>query len=273
MSTVEARQLSLRFFEAAKRGETLSRSLLQEASKETVRAPGSRAAVLAQRAYDERMSAEVSRFTAAFALVAHDLGQQARSARSVAEQVKDMTQRRVTLERVRNTERHADAMLEAARAMTKATEHLPGIGLPKPPSAHQVTVGTSAAFRPASFLDRFAHFFPSDIRAAASSLSGVPGFREYDDAVKDAQQAIARDLPKLRQNAIRIGELMRGGSGDPAFQTYVRRAIGLAGVGAIDFTPEAQTRFSSAHYGITPMQATIGGVLALGAIYYFTRRS
>jgi len=269
MSTVEARQVALRAFDAAKRGETASRDLLREASKETVRAPGSRAALLAQRAYTERMNAEVARFRAAFAAVAADLGAQARSARAVAEKVKDIAQQRVAVSRVRNTERHADTMLQAANAMDKALEHLPGVGTPPPVSAHQVTVGTSAAFRPASFLDRFAHFFPSDIRAAAGSFSGVPGFRVYEDPTADARHAIQRDLPVLRANARRIAELQQGGSGDPAYTALVHRA--LAGVGAIDFTPEAQQRFSAAHYGLTPVQATIGGVLALGAIYYFTR--
>lgn len=274
MST-EARQLALRHMDAAKRGASLSRDLLQQASKETMRAPGSRAAVLAQQAYDERMSAETSRFTAAFALLAADLGKQARSARDVAQQVKDATQQRVLVQNAQHAERRADALLEAAKQMAKATDGLPGVGITKPPSAQQVTVGNTQTFRPASFTDRFTHFFPADIRAASSSLQGVDttaaNFRVHADPVMDAAHAIGRDLPKLRENMKRIGEGMSKGSGDPAYAALVQKAIGLAGLGELDTTPAAVERFSAAHYGMTPMQATIGGLIVLGAIVYFTR--
>jgi len=270
---IEARQLSLRYLNAAKRAETESARLLVEAQKETKRSPGSRAAVLAQQAYENRLNAEVSRYMAAFSLVAADLGAEAVSARRVAQSIQNATQQRVLIEKAQHAERRSNLMQLAADSMTKAVKDLPGLKYGKPPSGQQVTVGMTQSFRPAAFTDRFAHFFPSDIRAAAGSFEGVDvqaaSFGASDDVVLEARHAIARDLPTVRANCRALADRVPGTSGDPGAAVRIQQAIGLAASGFGDAAGDMS--FSSAHYGMSLKTVVIGAGVAGLAYYLFTR--
>lgn len=271
---IEARQLSLRYLNASKRAETESARLLVEAQKETKRGPGTRAAVLAQQAYETRLNAETSRFMAAFSLVASDLGAEAVSARQVARTAQNATQQRVLVEKAQHAERRSNLMSLAADSMTKALKDLPGLKYGKPPSGQQVTVGMTQSFRPSAFTDRFAHFFPADIRAAAGSFQGVDtlsaSFGASEDAVLEARHAIARDLPTVRANCRRLADHVPGVSGDPGAAARIQQAIGLADSGLSADTAAAVLSTPSSPVSL---KTVLLGAGAVGLAYYLFTRS
>ena len=229
---IEARQLALRNFEAVKRAETESARLFNEAKSASIRAPGTRAAVQAQQAYTNRLNAQVGRFRAAYALLAAEQGEKAESANTLARATKDASRQRTLQLTAAHAERRRNLMLTAADAVSKAMDNLPGVSVAqKPPSAQQTTVGGSTAFRSPEFLERFTHFFPGDIRAAAGSIqnNGFAGL----DAVAECATCLQRDLATVTENCQRLsGAVMSGG--DPAYSALLQRgsAMALSGLGS-----------------------------------------
>jgi hypothetical protein len=222
---IEARQLALRNFEAAKRASTESRRLLEEARKETMRAPGTRAAVLAQRAYENRLNAEVTKFRAVYSMLAAEEGEKAESAAALSKQVRNAERQRTYQLNSQHAQRRRDLMLQASEEMSKALKNLPGLSAAhRPPSGQQTTIGATESFRSPEFLARFSAFFPSDIRSAASvgQGNGLSGF----DAVADCEVCMRRDLDTVNASCRTLTTKM--GNGDPAVSALVQRANALA---------------------------------------------
>ena len=181
---VEARQLALTQLQRAKQGDSQSRQLLkqaQQANAEFIKNPSNaaeaRRAVLARRAYDSRVSAEVGRVRAAFALMAADEGTQAISARQAEQRATDSRQKAVFIEKAKGASLRRGIMLQAQDAAEKAFEAAPGLphteAEMKASAPQQATVGLTENFRPPSYLKNVGTFFPSDVRAAASSFKGL----------------------------------------------------------------------------------------------------
>lgn len=273
----EARQLALRNFEAAKRAETDAARLFNDAKRATEKTPGSRAAVLAQQAYKNRLNAEVGRHRAAFALLAANLGEQAEGARKLAATVKNAEKQRVLIAEAQHAERRRNLMMQAADAVTKSLENLPGMSANQtPPSAQQTTVGISTSFRSPEFLSRFTHFFPGDVRAAAGSIqnNGFAGL----DAVGECEVCAQRDLEQVRMKCAELPHRVSGSSGDPMYSALVNKGVGFArhlaglgsdnvSVGVVPPTVTAPSFFAKHKTHI------ILGAAAAGVGYYFFTRS
>ncbi len=187
MNDVTSSNLSLSLLNAAKDGETKAAEFLKMARKANLDHATSpndftagRRAVLARKAYDAKVNAGVARTRAAFALLAKDEGDKALAARAGMARATTVPAHGVFVEQVKRAEFRRSIMLQASEAAATAFDAAPGlpasIGGPSgSASAGQITVGHNDQYRPPSYVERAGGFFPSDIRAAASSLRGLPG--------------------------------------------------------------------------------------------------
>jgi len=261
---LEARQAALVALNRAKHAQTESGRLLAEARRETMRAPGSRAAVMAQNAYKSRLSAEEGRYRAAFSLLAAQEGDKLESARELASRVKDAQKRRVYVDAAGHAERRRDIFMMAANSVSATMKNLPGLPADlRPPSAQQVTVGQTEAFRSPEWVSRFTNFFPSDIRSAAGSLKGV------DDAVATCEACMNRDLQKLREGCAE--KVMRLSSGDPMLEAALLR--GLQGAALSGLGEDTGTAVSLPSSRPTSNLKLVLGLGAAGLALYFLTRS
>lgn len=261
---VEARQAALVAFNRAQQAQTESGRLLAEARRATVRAPGSRAAVMAQNAYKSRLSAEEGRYRAAFSLLAANEGDKLQSARELANRVTDAQQRRVYVDAAGHAERRRDIFMMAANSVSDVLKNLPGLPVDlRPPSAQQVTVGQTEAFRSPEWVARFTNFFPSDIRSAAGSLKGI------DDAVATCESCMRRDLQAFRDGCSE--KVMRLTSGDPALEAGLLKGLQQAALNGL--SDEMTTTVSLPAASPTPTLKIVLGIGAAGLALYLLTRS
>lgn len=201
---IEARQLALQYIDRAAKAETASKVLLKQAQQANMDfarnqsdAAAARRAVLAQQAYTHRMSAELGRTMAAYALLAEKEGARALTAREALSRVQDSRQREVLIEEVKGGELRRNIMLQAASAATKALSVAPGLAVPPGAGASQSTPGNTGVFR-AQYVEKLkGQFYPSDIRVASSALAGLSG----DEWMSSLLESIERDAKAVSQKA------------------------------------------------------------------------
>lgn len=196
----EARQLGLKYMQAAEQADTASTKLLEQARDASMAfslrqdsASAGRRAVLAQQAYKHRVNAAVTRQMAAYALLAADAGDKAVSAQAVAAQVKDAQRQKVLITEAEHATKRRNLMLqamEATKASLKNVPGLPAVYAGRPPSAEQTTVNGSTTWRSSEYVERAGTFFPADIRAAAGSFAGV-GVQGHDAWFHGLKTALA----------------------------------------------------------------------------------
>jgi hypothetical protein len=192
---MEARQLAIRAYNRMVSGTTQAGRLLSQAWEENARLmkdPSSparaRRAQLAQQAYDARVSAEVGKMMAAYALMAEREGNEAQTAREAAASVREASQQKVLIENSKNAHLRRNIMVQAAMAAERAFAVAPAL----PPSLvgrsavnQDVAVNHTTAWRPASWVRRMNNFFPSDIQAAAGAAGAINGLGDEALAAGD----------------------------------------------------------------------------------------
>lgn len=205
---VEARQLGLWHLENARRGESESAKLLSaavEANMEFARtqsdAAKARRALLARRAYETRINAELGRTMAAYALLAEREGTKALSAREAMQRAEAAKRREVLVEEAKGGQMRRNIMLQAAKAAARALDAAPGLPasvVGAVPSANQATVGLTETFRPPKYIERAGAFFPLDVRAAAGTLQGLA---QGDEWVQQLTSSISNDAAEVVKRA------------------------------------------------------------------------
>ncbi len=225
----------------AKRAITESGNLLMQAQQaneafavDQNSVTAARRAMLAQKAYDRRMSAEVGAAHAAFSLLAQSESNALARTNAVMQQVTDAERQRTLQREVKLRGLRVNAMVEAMRATQKAFDATPG--LPSevvgpfavtPPSAQQMTVGMTQTFRSPGYVERAGAFFPSDIRAAAGSFGDVSSAkplnaRAWSDTCNRCMQGDAQRLKA------RIRELVEKTVTTPDTAALVQRGLAMA---------------------------------------------
>lgn len=262
---LEARQLAKQHLERAQRGETESYGLLQAAQKANVEfaqnqssTTHARRAVLARRAYETRITAELGRVMGAYALMAEREGTKAITAKQAMAKVRTAQQREVLVEQVKGAELRRGIMLQAMKAAEKAFDAAPGLpesvvgsGLMAGPA--QATVGLTENFRPPSYISRAGAFFPTDVRAAAGSLKGVS---LGDDWMQQVQTAIETDSAAVVKRAHELAAEVAGQ--EPGAAAVAQEAQNISTVLKARYATEA------AGAGGFPWLHVVGG----GAVLY-----
>lgn len=179
---VEASQFALRALDVMEKGASASGDYLAEAWRANMAAgrdPSDamkmRRAVLAQRAYENRVTSEKGRMMAAFSIMASREGNDAITAQQAALRARTAQERQVLVERAKHATRRRNVMLEAAEVASKSF-NAPAL----PPLVAQgsafndgeMTVGLTNEFRPPSLVKRTNLFFPNDVRVAAGAAGG-----------------------------------------------------------------------------------------------------
>lgn len=208
MMDTEARQLALQYLNRAERGQTESLRLLDAAQQANMDfaqnqsdAAKARRAALARRAYQSRVSAELGRVMAAYALLAEREGSRALSARQAMARVQDAQKREVLVEEAKGGELRRGIMLQAMQAAAKAFDAAPGLPeklVAAMPGPEQSTVGMTEMFRPPAYIKRAGAFFPMDVRAAAGTLAGLA---EPEAWTGDVEKSLTEDAANVVKRA------------------------------------------------------------------------
>lgn len=208
---VHSSQLASQMLAQARRGETESFKLLQAAqeanmafTRDQSNASKARRAVLAKRAYETRINAELGRTMAAYALLADREGNAAQTARQALQRVQDAKRREVLVDTVKGAERRRSIMLQAVEAAKKAFDAAPGLPesvVSEMPGPAQTTMGMNEMFRPPSYIKRAGAFFPMDVRAAAGTLKGLDEGTTWDEtftrSISDDAAAVVKRAHEL----------------------------------------------------------------------------
>lgn len=181
-----ARQALLNAYEkmlqgATKAGKTLAAA--QQANIALMKDPSSlnraRRAQLATTAYEARVSSDVGRMQAAYALMADREGQDLARLRNAVAASTDKATVSQLVERSRGANLRRNIMLQAAAAAEKAFDAAPALPMSVMGRAMQnndIAVNFTNAWRPPSWVARANTFFPTDIQAAAGAAGSLGGF-------------------------------------------------------------------------------------------------
>lgn len=278
---VNARQLSIEALDAAKRGATESRVLREQAlaaNRAFIAKPNSvnagRRAMLAAKAFDTRMNAEVARVRAAYALLAASEQDKLASAQQVLAQVKKAEDKQVLVRNSKFSSMRVNAMVQAMNATDEALRtkpQLPAHMSMRPPSAQQVNIGMSQTFRSSAELERMSQFFPSDIRAAAASLSGVSDVVDGNQWL-DAFDRALREGAESVSGAARLAA-RRAANVDPSSAALSQQAeaiaSSLAGLGQETASVTFSSTAAPSKFGLKHVALGLG--IAGGLYFLYTR--
>lgn len=184
----QARQALLNAYDKMLQGATKAGATLAAAQKANIalmKDPSSvnksRRAQLAVDAYDARVSSDVGRMQAAYAIMADREAQdlaKLRNAVATSNEPKTMAQ---LVERSRGANLRRNIMLQAAAAAEKAFDAAPALPMSVTGRAmhnSDVAVNFTDAWRPPSWVARANTFFPTDVQAAAGAAGSLNGFAD-----------------------------------------------------------------------------------------------
>lgn len=193
---VPARQAALRAVDDMMRAATRSGQLLAAAREVTMQAAASgntaaqmNAMALAQQAYEQRTTAEVAKFRAAYALMAEQNGEAGVGAAEAARSARTAQQQRPFISASKYHGKVRDLMLQASAAAAKALRAIPPLPAhvgPQPRVGPESNVARGASaellaqptygWRPKKYSELMGDFFPLNFQLAAGALSGANGF-------------------------------------------------------------------------------------------------
>lgn len=282
---VEARQLGLKYLNAAKAADTEADKLLVEARKASMEfgvkqdsAMAARRAVLAQQAYKHRLSAVAGRQMAAYALLAADAGDKAVKASKVAKQVDESERQRVLITEAEQATARRNLMMQAMEATKSALKNVPSLPAKftgRPVSNEQMTVNGSQTWRSPAYVERASFFFPSDIRAAAGSFAGVgmqgdgAWFHGVLGAMEEGVRQAEAQAAEAAKNVI---------DSDPLALGADQQAQGIIAKLKAEWESNRKTMppmmaAVKAHVSGSPTLHLAGLAAVVGLVYYFTRRT
>lgn len=238
---VEAHQLVLNQLNRAKGADTESRKLLEAARKANLQyatdrssATAGRAVLLAQKAYEARVSSVIGTTRATYALLAAREGDATLTANETMKQVTDARQRDVLVLAAKASSLRRNILLQAGEQAEKAFNVAPPLPRMKVnAAAHQATVGMSEMYRPPSYVSRMSAFFPADVIAAAGSLRG-------NDAPLTAR---SNDLPLGNFAAVEAA-IEDGAQKVQAQATVLAKQVTAQEAGASDLSVQAENLFA-----------------------------
>jgi len=192
---VPARQAALVAVDDMMKAATRAGSLLSQARAANVAAAGNpnspaaqNRAALARAAYEQRTTAEVAKFRAAYALLAEMHGQEGVSNTQMISMAESSMAQRPFIAAVKYHGRVRDLMLQASAAAEKALRSIPPLPLDVAPMARvgpesnvaqgkpaELMAQPSYGWRPKKYTELMGNFFPMNYKLAAGSLSGVHG--------------------------------------------------------------------------------------------------
>ena len=137
-----------------------------------------RALPLAAQAYNARISAEASRYEAAYFLFAQDLREHGLETANAAANVHSALKRQPLLTAAVTNLRAADVMDQAAAAASKAARDKappldPMYGGHPAPAGGEMQTGNAHSWRPRAINELMSPFYPPDVRNAAGALGGL----------------------------------------------------------------------------------------------------
>ena len=192
---VPARQIALVAVDDMMRAATRAGALLKAAQEANVAAavnPASAAAAnaasLARSAYEQRTSAEVAKYRAAYALMAEQHGQESATAAENARMAESAMAQRPFISSAKYHGKVRDLMLQASEAAAKALKMVPPLPFdvaPMTPIGPESNVAqgkptellASPTFnwRPKKYSELMGEFYPLNYKLAAGALSGMHG--------------------------------------------------------------------------------------------------
>jgi hypothetical protein len=282
---VEARQLGLKYLNAAKAADTEADKLLVEARKASMAfgvkqdsAMAARRAVLAQQAYKHRINAVAGRQMAAYALLAADAGDKAVKASTVAKQVAESERQRVLITEAEQASARRNLMMQAMQATTGALKNVPGLPAKftgRPVSSEQMTVNGSQTWRSPAYVERASFFFPSDIRAAAGSFNGV-GMQGDDAWFYGVSAAMDESVKQAEAQTAEAAKSVV--DSDPSGMGAEQQAQGIIAKLKAEWETNRKTMppmmdAVKTHVSGSPTIHLVGLAAVVGLVYYFTRRT